>query len=303
MYSGGWKSFWTALWTTLLVLTPLVGGTVLLGGYQARQRVRAAESQSGVPIAQPKAEDQMTLLVCVAGEKPGFVLVYLNADQTSSVLLALPGQQAGPFGEGEATLQTCYNSAGPARCLQALTQVLELPEGTRYLAIAPDTLSEICEPFGSLRVSFSGALTAQELETLGQSGAVQDWAPGPLHEFLTGLEENENIPPERQAAARAEVSDSIFLQKMEKLPAALPDALRSVSGNLLTDLTAGDYYILAETLEFLANQSAPVESSALPGLWEAESGYYTIDERSRAAVQAFFNVSPSAGQSASASAP
>ena len=103
MYSGGWKSFWTALWTTLLVLTPLVGGTVLLGGYQARQRVRAAESQSGVPIAQPKAEDQMTLLVCVAGEKPGFVLVYLNADQNSLNLLALPSQLSVPFGEGETT--------------------------------------------------------------------------------------------------------------------------------------------------------------------------------------------------------
>lgn len=303
MYSGGWKSFWTALWTTLLVLTPLVGGTVLLGGYQARQRVRAAESQSGVPIAQPKAEDQMTLLVCVAGEKPGFVLVYLNADQNSLNLLALPGQLSVPFGEGEATLQTCYNSAGPARCLQALTQVLELPEDARYLAIAPDTLETVCEPFGSLRVSFSGALTAQQLETLGLSGAVQDWAPGALHDFLAGLEGDENIPPEGQAAARAAAWDSFFRQKLEQLPAALPDALRSVSGSLLTDLTAGDYYILAETLEFLANQSAQVESSALPGLWEAESGCYTIDERSRAAVQAFFNVSPSEEQRESASAP
>lgn len=301
MYSGGWKSFWTALWVTLLLMIPLVGGTVLLGGYQARQRV--AESQSGVPIEQPREDQKMTLLVCVAGEKPGFVLVYLNADQNCLHLMALTGQLTVPFGEGEATLSQCYGAAGPARCLQGLRQVLDLPEDTVYLALSPDTLAELCEPFGGLRVSFAGALTADELSRQGRTGAVEDWTAAALHGFLTALEEDGSLPPGRLAAARAAAWDAFFRQKLELLPSALPDGLRGVSNTLLTDLTAGDYERMAETLEFLANRAAGVESSALPGLWEEETGRYTADERSRAAMQTFFNISPTEGQRASSSAP
>ena len=61
MRSGGWKPFWAALFASLLVLVPLVGGTVLLSRQQLRTQLRqAARSESGVPIQLPKTTDQLT---------------------------------------------------------------------------------------------------------------------------------------------------------------------------------------------------------------------------------------------------
>ena len=87
------------------------------------------------------------------------------------------------------------------------------------------------------------------------------------------------------------------------LPTVLPDALRSVSSSLLTDLTALDYAALERTLEFLANNTAAVEAQTLPGDWDAVGGTYTLNEASLAAVQAFFNASPTDAQASSASEP
>ena len=78
MRSGGWKPFWAALFASLLVLVPLVGGTVLLSRQQLRTQLRqAARSESGIPIRLPKADDQLTVLLCVPGEQPSFLLASL----------------------------------------------------------------------------------------------------------------------------------------------------------------------------------------------------------------------------------
>lgn len=111
---SGWKPFWAALGAALLVLLPLVGGTVLLTRHAARARLQTAESQSGVPIALPKDTDRMTLLVCIADEPPGFVLLYLNAVQNCLDLLTLPAETCVAFGGQDVTLARCYAAAGPA---------------------------------------------------------------------------------------------------------------------------------------------------------------------------------------------
>ena len=71
MHTGGWKPFWAALGAALLVLLPLVGGTILLTRQmlqdQLRAQVQTAESQRGIPIDLPKESDRMTLLLCTAG--------------------------------------------------------------------------------------------------------------------------------------------------------------------------------------------------------------------------------------------
>ena len=55
MRSGGWRPFWTSLLASLLVLVPLVGGTVLLSRQQLRVQLRqAARSESGVPVQLPR---------------------------------------------------------------------------------------------------------------------------------------------------------------------------------------------------------------------------------------------------------
>ena len=93
--------------------------------------------------------------------------------------------------------------------------------------------------------------------------------------------------------------DAFFRQNLDLLPTTLPDALRGVSSSLLTDLTALDYDALERTLEFLANRAASVEAQTLPGAWDAASGTYTVTDASRAAVQTFFNVSPTEAQASS----
>ena len=304
METKGWKSFWTALWVSLLVLLPLVAGTAVLAQRQAAGRVRASESQSGVPVQLPREENHLTLLACVAGDDPAFVLLYLNADQNCIHLLAVPGQLAVPFSDGEASLADCYAAAGPARCLQGLRAVLDLPEDAHYLAATPETLAGLCDGYGSLRVGFSGALSPEELARFEQAG-VGDWDGVSAHAFLEELAAS--LPPASTAAARAAVWDAFFRQNLDVLPATLPDALRAASASLLTDLTAADLLTLEDTLELLANGQASVTSGVLPGHWDRAGGLYTLDEEADAAVQAFFNVSDSAAasgaQSASSSAP
>ena len=304
METKGWKSFWTALWVSLLVLLPLVAGTAVLAQRQAAGRVRASESQSGVPVQLPREENHLTLLACVAGDDPAFVLLYLNADQNCIHLLAVPGQLAVPFSDGEASLADCYAAAGPARCLQGLRAVLDLPEDAHYLAATPETLAGLCDGYGSLRVGFSGALSPEELARFEQAG-VGDWDGVSAHAFLEELAAS--LPPASTAAARAAVWDAFFRQNLDALPASLPDALRSASDSLLTDLTAADLLTLEDTLELLANGQAAVTSGVLPGRWDRAGGLYTLDKEADAAVQAFFNVSDNAAasgaQSASSSAP
>ena len=302
MRSGGWKPFWAALFASLLVLVPLVGGTVLLSRQQLRTQLRqAARSESGVLIQLPKTTDQLTVLLCVSGEQPGFVLAYLNASQNCVHLLSVPAVLTVPFAEEETSLARCYAAAGPARCREALAQVLALPEGTRYLAFSPDVLGRIASRYGPVRVGFSGAMTAGELARYGRDSRVQGLSAAEAHGFLTGMDADAVVPQAHRAAARGAVWDAFFRQNLDLLPGALPQALRSVSASLLTDLTALDLDTLDRTLEFLANNEAQIETQVLPG--DEQAGRYTLNEESLAAVQSFFNVSPTDGQASSASEP
>ena len=290
---SGWRPFWAALCAALLVLLPLVGGTVLLSRAQLRSSLRqAAKSQSGVPIRLPKAADRCTVLLCVADETPGFVLAYLNAGQNCIHLLAVPAALEVPFGGKNVPLADCYAAAGPARCREALSEVFALPEDTDYLAIAP-----------AVRVGFTGALTPEQLARYGKGTGVQGISAADAHSFLAALDADTSLSPRRSAAARAAVWDAFFRQALELLPTTLPQGLREVSSSLLTSLTAVDLATLERTLEFLATSAEPVDitADALPGTWAG--GHYTVSDASRAAVQSFFNLSPAAAQSASGSEP
>ena len=302
MRSGGWRPFWTSLLASLLVLVPLVGGTVLLSRQQLRAQLRqAARSESGVPVQLPRTTDQLTVLLCVSGEQPGFVLAYLNASQNCVHLLGVPAVLTVPFADEQAALAQCYAAAGPARCREALMQVLALPEDTRYLAFSPDVLERIASRYGPVRVGFSGAMTAGELARYGRDSRVQGLSAAEAHGFLTGMDADAVVPQAHRAAARGAVWDAFFRQNLDLLPGALPQALRSVSASLLTDLTALDLDTLDRTLEFLANNEAQIETQVLPG--DEQAGRYTLNEESLAAVQSFFNVSPTDGQASSASEP
>ena len=298
----GWNPFWAALGAALLVLVPLVGGTVLLSRQQlSRQLRQAARSQQGVAVQLPRESDRLTVLVCTAGEQPGFVLAYLNASQNGVHLLAVPAGLQVTFADEAAALADCYTAAGPARCRQALMECLPLPEDTRYLALSEAVLERITARYGPVRVGFSGAMTAGELARYGRDSRVQGLSAAEAHGFLTGMDADAVVPQAHRAAARGAVWDAFFRQNLDLLPGALPQALRSVSASLLTDLTALDLDTLDRTLEFLANNEVQIETQVLPG--DEQAGRYTLNEESLAAVQSFFNVSPTDGQASSASEP
>ena len=229
MNAKGWRPFWAALLAGLLVLVPLVGGTILLTRRTLRTKL-ASRPQSGVAIRQPKEENRLSLLVCTAPTEttaPGFLLLYLSASQNCIHALALPGELTVPFGTDEAALADCYRAAGPARCREALLSALALPEDTHYLALAPSVLQAIADRYGALRVGFSGALTADELARTGCSANVQALSAREAEALLSGMEGV--VPPAHKAAARAAVWDAFFRQELELLPATLPDALRTPS--------------------------------------------------------------------------
>ena len=244
MHKNGWRPFWAALGAALLVLLPLVGGTVLLTRQMVRTRIQTAQPQSGVPIQLPRAEHRMTLLLCTAGEQPGFLLVYLNAAQNSLNLLAVPGELTVPFNGETASLAHCYGAAGPARCRQALLEVLGLPEDMLYLALSPAVLEKTASRYGPVRVGFSGALTADELAETELSAAVQSISVKEAHALLSGWDADGTLPPARRAAARAAVWEAFFRQDLALLPATLPDALDALLGPCSNNSDAGAPHLM-----------------------------------------------------------
>ena len=72
MHKNGWRPFWAALGAALLVLLPLVGGTVLLTRQMVRTRIQTAQPQSGVPIQLPRAEHRMTCFSAPPGSSRAF---------------------------------------------------------------------------------------------------------------------------------------------------------------------------------------------------------------------------------------
>ena len=302
--STGWQPFWAALFAALLVLLPLVGGTALLSRQRLRTQLRqAAQSKSSIPIRLPETTDRLTVLLCAAGEQPGFLLLYLNAAQNSVELLALPAELTVSFADAPATLADCYAAAGPARCRQALAECLPLPEDTRYLAVSAAVLEQLAQRYGPVRVSFSGALSAAELAQYRRTATVQGISAAEAHDFFCAMDAEGTVPPAHRAAARGAVWEAFFRQNLDLLPTTLPGGLRSVSSVLLTDLTAQDYLHLERTLEFLANNAASVRAQALPGEWDPTAGTYALTEDSLAAVQTFFRVSPTVEHASSDSEP
>lgn len=307
MRSGGWKPFWATLGATLLLLLPLIGGTALLSRQRLRSQLRqAAQSQSGVPI--PTAvPDAMSLLICTPpqtdGELPEFLLLYLDPAQQRIALLSVPAQLYVPFAQTDTSLAQCYAAAGPARCRQALAGVLPLPENTHYLALSVSTLESIADRYGAVRLSLAGTLSAEALERHGQTGGVQALLAADARALLCQLERDAALSPADCAAVRAAVWDAFLRQNLDLLPSTLPDALRRSSSSLLTDWTALDYAALGEVLEFFTSGEILVESCALPGEWDAQTGTYSLTEASLAAVQSWCSAAPAAGQSASRSEP
>ena len=92
MRKSGAKAFWLSFFLTLAILLPLLGGLIFYSGWQGGQARQAEKSQSGVPLGGPGAETDLTVLVTVAAEQPGFVLVRLDAQNGVLHLCPVPAE-------------------------------------------------------------------------------------------------------------------------------------------------------------------------------------------------------------------
>lgn len=303
MRAGGFKTFWISFFLTLAVLLPLGLGVMLWGGWQrsGQQARQAAEDQSGVPVAQPARRHTINLLVAVADEAPAFVLARLDASESSLSLAAIPAEGV-LLEEGRAvTLAEAYMVAGPARVARLLESTLGVTVD-RYLAITPAALAQAVGN-DSLRVGLSGAFSAAELNALRLSESVQDWTAQSAHNGLAAWQAEGVVLPPAIGRARAAFWGAAARQWQGSLPTVLPQGLRRVSGSLLTDLTAQDYYTLGETLEFLANDHCEPEATLLAGVWNAAAQRYEFTDETLVQLQQLFNAAATAGMSLGDSEP
>lgn len=300
MRTNGMKAFWLAFWTTMAILAPLLGYTLL---QIELAPAPAASSKADVPIATPTAENRLTLLAVSAGAKPAFVLIRLDAPAGTLQLAALPAESVVKNGQQTLTLADCYAAAGPARAAALLSETLGLPID-RYLAATPAVWEEIGAALGTVRVGLSGALTADQLAAAGVSGTARTWDAAGARALLETLAAADPaaVPPAAAAAARAALWQGWARQKLDALAETVPAILRSESGTLLTDLSATDLLTLQQTLEFLAQAEAEPAGQVLPGRWDAAAGQYAFTDETLAWLAAFAPADDTAASGSSAPA-
>lgn len=309
MRAGGFKSFWIAFFLTAAVMVPLIAGTLLWVRVREDRADRVSQSESGVRIVTPTTQNQHTLLLAVPGQTaPALVLARLDAPGNALRLAVVPAEGVVLAGQQTLTLAEAYAAAGPARVSQLLQDTLGV-EIDAYLAVTAADLADALGSADHLRTGLSGALTTAELAVAGRSGDAADWSVQTAHAALEELQAMVDAGQLSAAAlgrARAAFWDAAARQNLELLPTTLPEGLRTVSGSTLTSLAAQDYYTLAETLEFLANQAAAPTAELLPGQWNAAANRYEFDDTTLEYLQTMLNgegegessADPAAGQAA-----
>ena len=284
---NGPKAFWLSFFLTLAILVPLLGGFVLYGLWQQGTAAPAQIAQSGVPVGSPTQENDHTLFVAVAAEQPGFVLLRLDGVNNVIRVCPVPAASVVSAPSGPTLLRDSYQSAGPGRAAELLSQTLNI-QINRYLAIAPASLGTAWNGMEPPRVNLTGLLEPQELAALGLSeDPVVSLAPESASEFLAKLAA-EGVPPARLERVRGAVWDAALRQQLPSLSTTLIEGLRKASSTLLSDLTVTDLYDIQDTLNWLARQQAQVEVEVIPGRWGDAGDRYEFTEDSMASASGWF---------------
>lgn len=283
---NGPKAYWLSFFLTLAILIPLLGGFVLYGLWQ-QDTAPAQIAQSGVPVGSPTQENDHTLFVAVAAEEPGFVLLRLDGVNNIIRVCPVPAASVVSAPGGPTLLRDSYQSAGPGRAAELLSQTLNV-QIDRYLAIAPASLATAWNGMEPPRVNLTGLLEPQELAALGLSeDPVVSLAPEDAPEFLAKLADEE-VPPARLERIRGAVWDAALRQQLPSLATTLIEGLRKASSTLLSDLTLTDLYDLQDTFDWLARRQAQVEMEVIPGRWGENGARYEFTEDSMASASSWF---------------
>ncbi len=294
MHMNGIKAFGLSFLLTTAVLIPLIFGVYKLSQWQnaEQQPEQVAQSESGVLKDIPKAQHNMDVLVCIAGETPIFGILSLDATTAEVYISALPAEGVLLQGDETPTLAQSYASAGPARVLELLNSTLNL-NIEKYIAIPaaqmPDFLSG---ELATMRVGLSGVLTPTQLESAELSSSVQTFSVEQAQTLLNELalkatERTSAISPETLAAVRTSFWEAWWRDKQQLLPNLLPDTIREFSPSLLTNISATDIFTLEETLEFLANGNARVMPIFIPGDWNYSTKRFEFNDETLLALSEF----------------
>ena len=277
--------FWISMFLTLAVLLPLLGSLVLYSGWQEHSRVQAAEKkESGVPIDRPGPETDCTVLVTVAREEPGFVLLRFNAPEAKIQIVPLPGESILRSPGGPVELKDSYKTAGPGRAAELLSSTLAVTID-RYLAITPESIGNIWELLEPPRVNLSNVLSSQEQGALGiKEDPVVSLSPKDTGAFLDRI----NPGPTRRARLEGMVWEAALRQQLEALVEVLPAGLRKENGALLGNLSATDLFALEKSLSWLARQETKIEADLVPGHYDRNTGRYEFGTESVAFMRERF---------------
>lgn len=277
--------FVISFFLTLALLMPLLGSMVLYSGWQNQQQAKEADrSQSGVPIIGPGPSEDITLLVTVAREKPGFVLLRLNAPEARLWICPLPGESVLCSPGGPVRLEESYQAAGPGRAAALLAETLQLTID-RYLALTPESIGRIWGTLPPPRVNLSGVLSSQELGGLEiKDDPVVTLRPQQADSFIQQV----NPGPARRARLQGVIWEAALRQQLPELPKVIVQGLRSESGSLLGNMTAADLFSLEKSLDWLARQETQVEAELVPGHYDRRTHRYEFDAESLAFIKERF---------------
>lgn len=284
MKQNSFKAFGLSFLLSLGILVPLLGCFVVYTNWQAQKAETTQHVQSGVPVLGPTAQNDITILVAIAAEQPGFVLLRIDALESRVSICSLPAESVLLSPSGTTLLGKSYQTAGPARAATLLAQTLDITID-RYIAITPATIASVWGQTEPPRINVSGLLEQSELDKQGLTAEpVLSLSPGDATAYLNGL----NLPPARLAKLRAAVWEAALRQQLDTLVSVLPEALRKNTASLLTDCTATDFYTLEETLGFLARQEVSFEVEAMPGRYDTAAERFEFGEDSIALAKRVF---------------
>lgn len=277
------KVFWISFAATMLVVLPLYLLAFALDAATGGARP-TENSQSAIWVAQATAADAYTVLVMSgsggAQTAEHYTLVRFDAYKNGVSVCSLPPETVVLSGGKPVTLADTVTSAGPAQATAALAETLAIPVDN-YLYASPKFLWQTAEAFGNIQMRLGGYASAQTLTALGLDAATGDMqavSPRVFAQVLAAMYEQGGAQREQMYALRAHGYLLFLAAGHGGLKTTLPDAVRSGSNAIATNLTATQLYDYTRALQFLDRQEPTYTAEAMPGTWERNGKRFELNE-------------------------
>lgn len=264
--------FWYSLGLTLLLLVPMMGLILFFTQQRVEQGIlrQAATGQDGVAI-QPGSQQTHTVLLAVQREPASFLLLRLDGPAQSMLFCGLPSDFSVQAPSGTTTLAACYETAGPARVAQLLTDTLgSAPDA--YFAATDSAYGGIMGSEAAVRFDTAAVLETKERAKLAlQQDSVLEINAVQAVEWMRGALDVVSEPV-RYATLQAALWAAFARQNPDQT-AQWAAAARERSAQTLTDLNAVLLSEVEQTLQWLAARPALTVEYWVPTGEKTASGW------------------------------